>query len=84
MQKQSVWILWVGVIAMWALGGGWVATAGRWIFGLIFVAHAVEFIVHRSLFERVEGSMGHHFVQTMIYGLYHWKPLKERLDAEPV
>lgn len=81
MQKQSVWVLWVGSIAMWLLGSGWVATVGMWAFGLTFVAHVVEFVAKRSVFERAGGSMGHHFVQTMIYGLFHWKPIEDRLDA---
>jgi hypothetical protein len=27
------------------------------------------------------GSMAHHFVQTLIYGLFHWKPLEDRAKA---
>ena len=80
--KQSVWILWFGSLAAMVLGSGAVATAGQWIFGLTFVAHLVEFVVKRPLFERTDGSMGHHFVQTMIYGLFHWTPIKERLEAD--
>jgi hypothetical protein len=38
--------------------------------------------VHRSLFERAAGSMGQRFVQTVIYGLFHWTPIKERLEQE--
>lgn len=64
------------------LGSGWIATAGQWTFGLLVVAHVVEFVIYRSLFERAEGSMGHHFVQTMIYGLFHWTPIKEKFEAE--
>jgi hypothetical protein len=30
--------------------------------------------------EAAGGSMGHHFVQTLIYGFFHWKPLE---DSEP-
>ena len=63
-------------------GSGWISTVGQWAFGLIFAAHIIEFIVHRSLFEKAEGSMGHHFVQTMIYGLFHWTPIKQRLESE--
>ncbi|MGH0033834.1 MAG: hypothetical protein ACQGVK_02260 [Myxococcota bacterium] len=81
MQKQSVWAIWIGSIAAMALGSGWVATAGQWVFGLTFVAHLVEFFVNRSLFEKAEGTMGHHFVQTMIYGLFHWTPIKKQLEA---
>jgi hypothetical protein len=25
--------------------------------------------------------MAHHFVQTLIYGLFHWKPLEDRAKA---
>ncbi|MCP4038809.1 MAG: hypothetical protein GY944_01200 [bacterium] len=81
MQKQSVWILWIASLAAMLFGSGWVVTAGRWTFGLTLLAHVVEFIVYRSLFERAGGSMFHHFVQTMIYGLFHWTPIKERLEA---
>lgn len=82
MQKQSVWVVWIGSLAASVLGSGWVATIGQWVFGLMFVAHLVEFFVYRSLFERAGGSMSHHFVQTMIYGLFHWTPIKERLASE--
>jgi len=82
MQKQGVWVLWIGSIAAAVFGSGWTTVIGQWVFGLTFAAHVIEFLVNRSVFERAGGSMGHHFVQTMIYGLYHWKPIKERLEAE--
>lgn len=82
MLKQSVWVLWIGSLAAMLLGSGWVATAGKWAFGLTFLVHVVEFIVYRSLFQRAGGSMLQHFVQTMIYGLFHWTPIKERLESE--
>ena len=78
MQKQSVWVIWIGSLAAMWFGSGWVATIGQAAFGLTLIAHLVEFFVFRSLFERAEGTMGHHFVQTMIYGLFHWKPLEEQ------
>ncbi len=82
MQKQSVWVLWIGSLAAMIFGSGWVATAGCWAFGLTFAAHIVEFLVFRSLMQRAGGSMMDHFVQTMIYGFFHWTPIKERLEAE--
>jgi hypothetical protein len=82
MQKQSVWVIWIGSLAAIFLGSGWVATAGMIAFWLTFGAHVVEFVIYRSLFERADGSMGHHFVQTMIYGLFHWTPIKQQLEAE--
>lgn len=82
MQKQSVWIIWIGAAAAIVFGSGWVATVGQWAFGLTFVAHIVEFVMNRSLFRRAGGSMLHHFVQTLIYGLFHWTPIKRRLESE--
>ena len=82
MQKHGVWVIWIGSILAMLLGSGWVATAGQWAFGLTFVAHVVEFLVNRSLFERAGGSMIHHFTQTMIYGFFYWTPIKERLETE--
>ncbi|GEM_PF-2977641 len=79
MQKQSVWILWVGSLVAMLLVGGVIGTIGRIVFWLLVVAHLVEFFMKREVFEKVGGSMGHHFVQTMIYGLFHWKPLEEGL-----
>ncbi len=75
--KYSVWGLWIGSIAAILLGNGWVSTAGQVAFWLTLVAHLVEFAVKRSVMEAAGGSMGHHFVQTMIYGLFHWKPLED-------
>ena len=82
MKKQSVWVIWIGSLLAILFGSGWISTIGQWVFGLTLVAHLVEFVVYRSLFVRDEGSMVHHFVQTMIYGLFHWTPIKERLEAE--
>ena len=80
----------IGVLLVWLVSGACVlvggdsvfVTIGRWVFWLTLVAHVVEFAVKQSLFKRVGGSLGHHFVQTMLYGLFHWKPLEEKLAAE--
>ena len=80
--KYGVWIVWIGSLAAMLLGAGWTATIGQAVFWLTFVAHLVEFFFHRSLFEKAGGSMGHHFAQTMIYGLFHWQPIKERLESQ--
>ena len=79
MQKQSVWVFWIASLLAMILASGWIAIAGRIVFGFLFVAHLAEFVVKRDVFKRAGGSMGHHFVQTMIYGLFHWKPLEEDL-----
>ena len=79
MQKQSVWVLWIGCLLAMFVGGGLVATIGRVVFWLLVLAHLAEFVMKRDVMARAGGSMGHHFVQTMIYGLFHWKPLEEQL-----
>lgn len=79
--KQSVWVIWIGGAAAILLGSGWVYAAGHFLFWLTLVAHLAEFLVKRPVFEKAGGSMGHHFVQTLIYGLFHWKPLEDQLAA---
>ena len=79
MQKQSVWVLWIGAVMAMLLATGLLATIGRLTFGLLVIAHFAEFVVKRDVFARAGGSMGHHFVQTMIYGLFHWRPIEEQL-----
>jgi uncharacterized RDD family membrane protein YckC len=81
-QKQGIWLIWIGSLAAMLFGSGWIATLGQWAFGLTLVAHIVEFIVQRSLFRRAGGSMLHHFVQTLIYGFFHWKPIVERFESQ--
>ena len=80
--KQSVWVVWIGGLAAMILGSGWVATAGHAFFWLTLVAHLVEFALKRPVMEAAGGSMGHHFVQTLIYGLFHWKPLEDAQALE--
>ena len=77
--KYSVWVVWLG--SLWAIlaGSGWVVTAGHAAFWGTLAVHVVEFVVKRPVMEAAGGSMTHHFVQTLIYGLFHWKPL----EADP-
>ncbi len=80
-KKHGVWVVWIGSLAMMLLGSGWVSTAGHVVFWLTLVAHVVECFMNLGLFRRAGGSMAHHIVQTLIYGLFHWKPIKEGLEA---
>ncbi len=80
--KHGVWVLWIGSLAAMLLGSGTVARVGALVFGLTLAAHAVEFAVNLPLFRRAGGSLGNHFVQTMIYGLFHWVPIRQRLGPE--
>jgi uncharacterized protein YhhL (DUF1145 family) len=77
----------IGLLVIWVLSGYCVLAGGesllyalgRLVFWLMLVVHAIEFVVMRRVFERSGGSMFHHFVQSLIYGLFHWSPLREKL-----
>jgi hypothetical protein len=79
--KQSVWVIWLGAAAAIVLGSGGVSTAGHVAFWALLVVHLVEFVVKRPVMEAAGGSMSHHFMQTLIYGLFHWKPLEDAARA---
>ena len=79
--KYCVWVVWLGAPAALLFGSDWVATAGRLVFWATLLVHVLEFAVKRPLFVRAGGPMWHHFAQTLIYGLFHWKPIQDRLDA---
>ena len=76
--KQGVLALWFFLLAGSVFGSGWLASAARFAFVGLALVHVVEFFVKKSLLEKAGGSMGNHFVQTVIYGLFHWKPLAEQ------
>jgi uncharacterized protein YhhL (DUF1145 family) len=75
--KQSVLVLWVAVIAGSVLASGILATISQVVFALLFVAHLAEFFVKKEVLTKAGGSMGNHFVQTLIYGMFHWQPLED-------
>jgi hypothetical protein len=79
--KQSVWVIWLGAGAAIAFGTGRVSTLGHLVFWGTLAAHLVEFFVKRPVMQAAGGSLAHHFVQTLIYGLFHWKPLEDRAKA---
>jgi uncharacterized protein YhhL (DUF1145 family) len=76
--KQSVLVMWFIFLVGMIFGSGWVATAANLAFFGMALAHVVEFFVKKSVLETAGGSMGQHFLQTLIYGLFHWKPLEEQ------
>lgn len=79
--KYSIWVIWLGAAAAIVWGSGWVTIAGHIAFWPMLVAHVVEFFVKRPVMEAAGGSMTHHFIQTLIYGLFHWKPLEDEARA---
>ena len=79
--KQGVVVLWFVLLTGGVLGSGWLASAASFAFWGIALVHVVEFFAKKRVMEKAGGSMGHHFVQTLIYGLFHWKPLEEQQAA---
>ena len=82
MNKNAVWVLYIAAVLAMLLSDGGLATAGLWVLIVLAVVHFAEFVAKRDVMARAGGSMGNHFVQTMIYGFLHWKPLEDAQKAE--
>ena len=82
MNKNSVWFLYIACVLAMVLTDGFLASAGRWLIIILAVVHFAEFVVKRDVMTRAGGSMGNHFVQTMIYGFFHWKPLEDAQNSD--
>ena len=80
--KLFVIATWVAAIGVWWLAGGWLQLLDQITFGLLVVTHPIEFLVKRELFARLGGSMGRHFAQTLVFGLFYWRPLERQLAAD--
>lgn len=77
--KYGVFAIWIGSSAAMLFGDGQIAFAGKATFWVTLLAHLVEFAWKLPLFRRVGGDLSQHFVQTMVYGLFYWKPIEDRL-----
>ena len=75
--KRVVLVVWVACVLLMLFVGGLAGTIGTVVFWALVLAHLGEFVVKRGVMAKAGGSMGHHFVQTLLYGLFHWKPLEE-------
>lgn len=75
--KYGVFGLWFGALAAIFFGDESVKQIGHLTFWGTAAAHLAEFFWKRSFFEQVGGEMSGHFTQTMIYGLFYWKPLED-------
>ena len=84
MQKNQIgtWIFYTACILAILFVQGWPATAASWALGVVLAIHVVEFFVKRDVMAKAGGSMGGHFVQTLLYGLFHWKPLEDAQNRE--
>ena len=77
-QKIGILVMWLVLLAGMVFGGGGLARASRIVFFAIALVHVVEFFVKRRVMEKAGGSMAQHFLQTLVYGFVHWKPLEEQ------
>lgn len=80
--KQGVLLIWLGSSAAMFFADGTVAMAGKLTFWVTLVAHVVEFAWKYPLFQRVGGDMSQHFIQTLVYGLFYWKPIEDGLGRK--
>ncbi len=48
-----------------------------WTFIVLLVVHFVEFLLKRHVMQAAGGSMLNHFLQTMLFGIIHWRPLAQ-------
>jgi len=75
--KIVVLVVWVACVVAMNASLGLISTIGAGIFWLMFIAHIAEFVIKKSVMEKAGGSLGQHFVQTLVFGMFHWKPLEE-------
>lgn len=54
---------------------------GFWVLIITLVAHLLEFIVFYPLVMSKDPSKSalEHFIHTMVFGLFHWRPIKSKL-----
>jgi uncharacterized protein YhhL (DUF1145 family) len=83
-KKIAVLVLWVVMLSAFFVlpddsAGGRV---GRIAFFVTVVAHIVEFFIYRPKLRLAEGSMNHHFLQVLIFGMFHYQEVEAELAAK--
>jgi uncharacterized protein YhhL (DUF1145 family) len=83
-KKIGVILLWIVLLSSFfvlpddSTGG----RIGRIAFFVTAIAHIVEFFIYRPALRRAKGSLGHHFVQVLIFGMFHYQDVQAELAAE--
>ena len=79
----------IGVILLWLVllsaffvlpdesAGGRI---GRIAFFVTAIAHIAEFFIYRPKLALAEGSMNHHFLQTLIFGMFHYQEVERQIS----
>lgn len=60
------------------LAPGTATTVIVWFLGVTLIAHVIEFLVKFGVMKQAGGSMAGHFVQTLLFGFMHWRPLEKK------
>ena len=54
---------------------------GRVAFFVTVAAHIAEFFIYRSRLALADGTMNHHFLQTLLFGFFHYREVEAELAA---
>lgn len=76
------WIMLVIYAAMAAclvlMPGTQAAQIISWTFIILLVVHVLEAIAMFRVLSAAPGSLAGHIVQTLLFGIVHWKPLRQQ------
>lgn len=72
----GIWVF--CVVGYLAAEGSAVSTVAVGMFWFLLVAHAIECVVFHSRMRAAGGSLVHHVVQTMLFGIFHIQGLPQR------
>jgi uncharacterized protein YhhL (DUF1145 family) len=81
--KTVLNVVWVVLAVSFVLPASPLVGALRLAFVLMLAAHALEFLFFQRTLARLGGSMGQHFVQVLLYGLFHLQLAKARAGEGP-
>ena len=77
MAKSGVILAWLlGFGALFLTPGSTPAMVGRWLLGILVVAHAVECVAFLPRLRRAPGSLPGHLVRTFVFGILHVRELE--------
>jgi uncharacterized protein YhhL (DUF1145 family) len=63
-------------IAVFDVGASLSLTVAR-VLGVLVAVHFAEFLFKFKTLRNAEGSLLNHFIQTMLFGFFHWRPLEK-------
>ena len=77
MAKIITSIVWLTCIACFFLSGSaWWITAGKALFWILLLAHAVELVIYWPTLKGLPGSRANHIIQVLLFGVLYWREVK--------